>query len=185
MLNDIEKLAEKYVPGAADYRHSKIWYRIYNSSDDSKHPGDLEHVHSFKTLREIYAYALEDRDVLIGCLYSIDELIETIDQEDRHTIIYNSGYAGRREFTIKKLRPKDIRLGWLIRFELFTRDFGFIRKIHIDYKDTDYKDYDAKQNGGDKFCGEEENDEQEELKSYKSEINSQYYMAAERFILRQ
>lgn len=198
MLNEINKLAQTYIPTALDYAHPKIWYRIYNCSDDNKHPDDLEHVRSFKTLRQVYAYALGDREELIGCIGGGCRLLSEEDSKDRNTLNYAftsyvvgeiingklvnipENYNDFREFTIRKLRPKDIKLGWLIRFELYTNCFGFIRKIHTDYKEKDYKDYDG--NGGDKFCGCDEDPGSDES-DYKSEIEPQYYKEAAKYVI--
>lgn len=53
MLSNIEEISVKYLPNIIDYSHPKIWYREYGIDEG------LVHYHSFKTIREFYAYNLE------------------------------------------------------------------------------------------------------------------------------
>lgn len=197
MLIDIELVAQQYIPDIIDYSHPKIWYKIYNSSDDNKHPGDLEHVRSFKTLRQVYAYALKDREVVINCIDEYKRFFMEDDTEKYNAIYYTVTYHEdtddaciwddifeHYEFKIRKFRPRDIKFGWLIRFELFTRDFGFICKIHTDYIESDYKDYDHKKyNNGDKINNYRFNYINDPI-NYKNEIDPLYYKEAERYVIR-
>ena len=140
MLVDLDDIVKLYIPTALDYAHPKIWYRIYISSDDNKHPEDLEHIKSLKTLRQVYCYAIGDMYSLIHCCESGDA-IEEIDGPESYIKVYNNIDYDRCEYKISKLRPKDIKLGYLIQFESFRNDSdrGYIRKIHTNFYEKDYK----------------------------------------------
>jgi hypothetical protein len=140
MLVDLARLVESYIPGPLDYSHSKIWYRVYIGYNGTygkyNSPCNLEHVRSYKTLRQVYAYAWEDREIIMDHTWGDSDSIKEYDSDKFHALVYEN-----IEYRILKLRPRDIKLGKMIQFQVFGHDSGYIRKIHTNYYEKDYKQY--------------------------------------------